>query len=358
MTHIINCAAKLLPNYWEHLGIKYLTYYWTDKSTQVILDSKDKIANQSYDFINEALEANESVLIHSGKNQNRACIIAALWIMRKYRWSLLKTLEFLNYRKPNLDIRTHFIQQLTAYESRLISKGKGPKTSKWEDVFDKENPLESEELLLRNTYINAQTGKFNSFIYAVDRQYPLKVKWIDQVHKAPLTTFIESHHILEVNDIHKRAGEDTTEKQQEESIKNEIEEYNMDVTKNSITEMIKQHKELKTPKSIYEYEASNIDQLTTTIELATNIANNTPKDAISHRLIETNSKSVYNKLDDNECKRGGQVNYINSYIIQNPQQVQIINYPIEKVKGIKKNISINVRSNTIRKYVPFIIIEK
>jgi hypothetical protein len=29
--------------------------------------------------------------------------------MRKYRWTLLKTLEFLNSRRPDLEIRINFI---------------------------------------------------------------------------------------------------------------------------------------------------------------------------------------------------------------------------------------------------------
>lgn len=43
--------------------------------------------------------------------------------MRKYRWSLLKTLEFLNSRRPDLEIRATFIHQLSAYETRLYKSG-------------------------------------------------------------------------------------------------------------------------------------------------------------------------------------------------------------------------------------------
>jgi hypothetical protein len=39
--------------------------------------------------------------------------------MKKYRWSLLKTLEFLNSRRPDLEIRATFIHQLSAFEQRL-----------------------------------------------------------------------------------------------------------------------------------------------------------------------------------------------------------------------------------------------
>ena len=78
--------------------------------------------------------------------------------MRKYKWSLLKTLEFLNSRRPDLEIRATFIKQLSDYENRLKNKGLGPKTSKWDEISEENRFLESEELMLRNTFLNAQNG--------------------------------------------------------------------------------------------------------------------------------------------------------------------------------------------------------
>jgi hypothetical protein len=42
--------------------------------------------------------------------------VLAAYFMRKYRWSMLKTLEFLNSRRPDLEIRGTFIQQLQQFE--------------------------------------------------------------------------------------------------------------------------------------------------------------------------------------------------------------------------------------------------
>lgn len=52
----------------------------------------------------------ESVLVHSVRGQSRASCVIASFMMRKYRWSLLKTLEFLNSRRPDLEIRATFIK--------------------------------------------------------------------------------------------------------------------------------------------------------------------------------------------------------------------------------------------------------
>jgi len=38
--------------------------------------------------------------------------------MEKYQWSLLKTLEFVNSRRPDLEVRANFLNQLQVYTKR------------------------------------------------------------------------------------------------------------------------------------------------------------------------------------------------------------------------------------------------
>lgn len=81
--------------------------------------------------------------------------------MQKYRWSLYKTLEFLNSRRPDLEIRAAFVSQLADFEQKLIQQNRGPQTINWNEVADKNIVLNQdefhpdEELLLRNTFLNA-----------------------------------------------------------------------------------------------------------------------------------------------------------------------------------------------------------
>ena len=205
VTHVINCSGQQVPNHWESIGVKYLTYFWLDQDTQIILDPDDKITNECYTFINEAHTNGDSVLVHSVKGQSRACTIVASWIMRRYQWILLKTLEFLNSRRPDLEIRANFIHQLTDYENRLSTQGIGPKTSKWTEVWEKTNEFENEELLVRNTYLNAQMGPFADFSNLPERPRPYKLKWIDDgKENIPLSTFIEepNEYIEEIGRAH------------------------------------------------------------------------------------------------------------------------------------------------------------
>lgn len=79
--------------------------------------------------------------------------------MKKYNWSLLKTLEFLNSRRPDLEIRATFIKQMSEFESRQKRKSNGTSTTtKWDELSDANKYLESDELMLRNTFLNAQSG--------------------------------------------------------------------------------------------------------------------------------------------------------------------------------------------------------
>jgi hypothetical protein len=83
--------------------------------------------------------------------------------MRKYKWSLLKSLEFLNSRRPDLEIRATFINQLSAYEARLANQYRMPISSKWDELSNTKPTYACDELLLRNTFVNSQMGPILSF---------------------------------------------------------------------------------------------------------------------------------------------------------------------------------------------------
>ena len=109
--------------------------------------------------------------------------------MRKYRWALLKVLEFLNMRMPEFDIRATFIHQLAAYENRLIARGLEPKTVDWTEVFD-QSEFDNEELMLTNTYLNSQIGPIVEYTVDDFMDKKGKLRWADE-NKKKLTTIIE-----------------------------------------------------------------------------------------------------------------------------------------------------------------------
>jgi hypothetical protein len=109
--------------------------------------------------------------------------------MQEYRWTLLKTLEFLNSRRPDLEIRATFIKQLSDYESRLRLRGLGPQTAKWDEIAQENRYLESEELMLRNTFLNAQSGPMAKLgagtVMSHVRHHALR--WRDQLNDKPIS---------------------------------------------------------------------------------------------------------------------------------------------------------------------------
>jgi hypothetical protein len=100
--------------------------------------------------------------------------------MRKYNWSMIKTLEFLNSRRPDLEIRVTFIRQLGEYEHRLSKRNLGAMSVTWNDIFERNRFLESEELLLRNTFLNAkQKPKIDYSNVNPNQRIGFKLNWAD-----------------------------------------------------------------------------------------------------------------------------------------------------------------------------------
>ena len=77
---------------------------------QTLFDKEEKIPDEIYRFMAEALDNYESVLIQSVRAMNRACFVVAAFVMRRYKWCLLKTLEFVNSRRQDLEMRQSFLQ--------------------------------------------------------------------------------------------------------------------------------------------------------------------------------------------------------------------------------------------------------
>ncbi|EER12254.1 phosphatase, putative [Perkinsus marinus ATCC 50983] len=172
VTHVINCCGRQIPNHWEPIGVVYLTYYWLDNDSQVVLDARDVVVDEVTAFIDEALDNAESILIHSERGQGRSCVVLCAYLMRKYRWGMRKTLEFLQSRRPDVNLRPSYLQQLGAFERRLISSQKMKLSSDW-SLSSVTPQLDSEEYLLRNTFMNSQMGPLADLSIRSDKDVKL-----------------------------------------------------------------------------------------------------------------------------------------------------------------------------------------
>lgn len=154
VTRVINCCGTAVDNCFEAAGITYLTYRWSDDCTQIILDEDDEVMSDIFNFIEEAMDQLEGVLVQSFKGQSRACVIVTAYLMKKYRWSLRSALQYFSFRCPSINPNRSFLEQLKAYGQRLEDESNLPQKS----ALCKDDDSESEwdELVLQNTYVNCQ----------------------------------------------------------------------------------------------------------------------------------------------------------------------------------------------------------
>ncbi|CAD8107636.1 unnamed protein product [Paramecium sonneborni] len=185
VSHIINCASRQLPCVFENYGVLYLKFNWQENEQQVLF--QNNIVNEIYNFIEQAHNNGESVLVHSIRGQSRSCCALAAFFMRKYKWKLYKTLEFLNTRRPDLEIRASFYHQLTQLEQKLSKKGEGGLSSSWQPHEELDLPLEEDEKLLRNTFMNSKQSAADScwldrklFNQYLNENRPKTIKWADE----------------------------------------------------------------------------------------------------------------------------------------------------------------------------------
>ena len=179
ITHIINTTGTQIRNNWESIGVKYLTLKWSDDESQILFDVKDEIANKLVEFIDEGVDLGEGLLVHSFRGQNRVCIVVLIYLMKKYKWSLNKSLEYLGSKKQDIDILPSFYKQLVNFEKRLRQRG---------ELNDKDIPWEydglknQEEYLLRNTFINTLHPKPVAIIQKQKKDSKKRIKWKEEIN--------------------------------------------------------------------------------------------------------------------------------------------------------------------------------
>lgn len=144
---------------------------------KVVFQQEDTIA-QTIKFIDDALNNGESVIVHSVRGHNRSMTVLCVYFMKKFRWSLYKTLQYMYSRRPDLEIKSNFFNQLLSIESKFQKSGHGAKTYNWDEVFTQGD---SEEVVLRNTYLNAQSQGVAEFKDHDPKPKTSKLRFADKI---------------------------------------------------------------------------------------------------------------------------------------------------------------------------------
>lgn len=139
VTHILNTSGRTVPNVYDPLKlhnrevrqkldetkqvgskligtIQYLTLETWAEHRVDRLDDQSFLLN-IFQFIESAVASYSSCLIVSQKNRCSTIVIAIIYCVIKYKWSIHKTLEYINGRKADIEITKSILKQLKNVET-------------------------------------------------------------------------------------------------------------------------------------------------------------------------------------------------------------------------------------------------
>ncbi|CCW63352.1 unnamed protein product [Phytomonas sp. EM1] len=155
ITHIINCTGDEIGNLFAgNPQFKYISFPWKDTLSSVcptmLFDVSDENINRAVQFIDEAVNSGNCVLVHSCYGISRSPTLVAAYLMIKYDWKLESAFSFLHMSHPDMLIKPHFLRQLRLFAKRHHIDC---------DIFDKEVNdsefgLDNDQWMLRNTFLN------------------------------------------------------------------------------------------------------------------------------------------------------------------------------------------------------------
>ena len=126
-----------------------MSFNWRDEEVTSISISADLCAH-IYSFIEETLIIHESVIIHGIGTQNTSFLVAMIYIMQKFKWTLKKSFEYLLMKWPVLTLNPHIAMLLQGLENHLTQIF-GELSDDWDNLSMNAT---QEEVLAHNTHTN------------------------------------------------------------------------------------------------------------------------------------------------------------------------------------------------------------
>lgn len=152
VTRIINCCCNHVPNHWSSIGIKYLSYNWRENEVSKISKIKEETCNKIFEFINQSLKKSECVLVHGINNESVLYLVAGIFLMMKFKWSVNKSIQYLWIKQPWFYIVPQYYQILQQLEGVMRARNPEEITEEW----DLNKIRTKEEMIITNTYINTR----------------------------------------------------------------------------------------------------------------------------------------------------------------------------------------------------------
>ncbi|CDW90433.1 dual specificity catalytic domain containing protein [Stylonychia lemnae] len=148
-----------IQSQYKQQGLKYLELQLEPKKSFNISERFVLILSE---FINQAFDSFQGVFIHSNDGKTRAPLIVLMFLMNRFRWSTLKALEYLNFKKPDVEFTASILRSINDFEHKLKSDKIQYITTDWTQLCniiqlthtDQLGDYAEEELILTNTFIN------------------------------------------------------------------------------------------------------------------------------------------------------------------------------------------------------------
>ena len=141
-----------------HSEFQQLDLYWPEQKfdqsplADLLWDRLPKVEL----FIRKAQEAGDCVLVYCNDGQNRSLCIVVAYLMRRFNWSFFKSLEFLDAKRPNLQIKRAYFDGLKLFGSEFERERK--LTNDWSSSHSFASAaLRAEEMVMVNTFRNSRS---------------------------------------------------------------------------------------------------------------------------------------------------------------------------------------------------------
>ncbi|CAL6102397.1 Dual_specificity phosphatase [Hexamita inflata] len=156
ISRVINTVGHQIPNRFQQMNVKYLTFQFDQNGSSVIFDPKDERITQVVRFVNEAVEQDSCVLIHSQNGDSRSIVLMAAYLIHRFHWPPHRALQFIATKRSNARPHTNYVKQLHEFANRRRAK-----YGEFKDIFGniKSLKLNFQEYLHRNTFLNAVMGQ-------------------------------------------------------------------------------------------------------------------------------------------------------------------------------------------------------
>ena len=154
VTHFVNCTNKTM-RIADTDSNSVLNLRWpkndVDRVRAIFGDKLDQVEK----FIDKAHKEYTNTLVYCSNGQTRSLCVVVCFLMSRFRWNLLKTLEYMDYLKSDLEINEEYFKELQAVAEQYDQENE--LSDNWENNYKSPQQHREEEILVSNTFLNSKT---------------------------------------------------------------------------------------------------------------------------------------------------------------------------------------------------------